>query len=207
MKHEVQTGLERSYKLRPDPSPYSWIIISTMMWENVCENTSKILKFCWCLFLCCFRMTWAEALSTVQSYQTHLEQMSSESLIGLRLAEDPHIQSYHKKIDSCMGDSSKVGTWRFVFYPYHPTWMATICIWAGIGCWKPTIIFCWSVLAWNLSFGNLSIMPIRELSTNLFMYFACLTKINLAYFLSSYNPVIIGSRWQALGMSVDEWND
>ena len=141
VKHEVQTGLELNYKLRPDPSPYSWIIISTMMWENVCENTSEILKFCWCLFLCCFRMTWAEALSTVQSYQTHLEQMSSESLIGLRLAEDPHIQSYHKKIDSCMGNSSKVGTWRIVIQPCHPASVIHLCIWADIGYWKPQCYF------------------------------------------------------------------
>jgi len=53
-------------------------------------------------------MSWAEAAAAVQAYQSHLEKMGSEALIGLRLAEDLQVQSYHKKIDACMGDHQKV---------------------------------------------------------------------------------------------------
>lgn len=53
-------------------------------------------------------MSWSEALAVTRSYQVHIEKMSNEPLIALKLAEDPQLQSYHRKIDSCMSEPAKV---------------------------------------------------------------------------------------------------
>ena len=53
-------------------------------------------------------MSWAEATAIVQKFQTHLEKMGNEALIGMRLSDDVQVQSYYKKIDSCISDPSKV---------------------------------------------------------------------------------------------------
>ncbi|XP_067933304.1 NBAS subunit of NRZ tethering complex-like [Watersipora subatra] len=53
-------------------------------------------------------MTWTEALETCKQFSTHLERMSSEAFVGLRLSENPQVQSYYKKIDACMSDNEKL---------------------------------------------------------------------------------------------------
>jgi len=53
-------------------------------------------------------MSWHEAMEQVSRYQSHLEQMSTETLIALHLSEDDTLRQYHRKIDACVGDHQKV---------------------------------------------------------------------------------------------------
>ena len=80
--------------------------------ENEREGERVLLTSLSRLFLTCHcvasSLSWKDVLTELESYKSHLEKMGDETLIALRLAEDPQVQGYHKKIDFCRSENNKV---------------------------------------------------------------------------------------------------